>query len=130
MKYTYPAILTPLDGGEYDIQIPDLPGCRTCGTDLYDAIRMAGDAAAMWLWDAENHGEAIPEPTTLHVKEPQQTTFIIADTEEYRRKYETRTVKKTLSIPGWLNVKAEQAGVNFSQLLQDALKSHLHIDHP
>lgn len=130
MKYTYPAVLTPLSTGEYDIKIPDLPGCRTCGKDLFEAIQMAEDAVAMWLWDAENKGEKIPSPGSVitALAESQQTTYIIADTDEYRRKYDNRAVKKTLSIPSWLNTKAEQAGVNFSQLLQDALKARLNIE--
>ena len=128
MKYVYPAIFTPLEDGVYDVNIPDLPGCRTCGKDLADAIYMAEDAASMWLWDAESKSESIPSPSrSLTVAAPQFSNFIAADTDEYRRKYDNRAVKKTLSIPNWLNIKAEQAGVNFSQVLQEALKEKLNI---
>lgn len=128
MKYVFPAIFTPIENGEFDVKIPDLPGCRTCGKNLADAILMAEDAAAMWLWDAETKAEPIPVPVQSPVVTvPQFVNYIVADTDEYRRKNENRAVKKTLSIPSWLNAQAEQAGVNFSQVLQDALKEKLHI---
>lgn len=128
MRYAYPAVFTPIESGEFDVKIPDLPGCRTCGKDLASAIYMAEDAASMWLWDAENKSEAIPAPTPLPaVQSPQFSTYIVADTDEYRRRNDNRAIKKTLSIPSWLNALAEQAGVNFSQVLQDALKEKLNV---
>ena len=128
MKYVYPAIFTPLGDGAFDVKVPDLPGCRTCGDDLADAIYMIEDAVAMWLWDAETKGESIPTASaTLTVSAPQFTNYIAADTDEYRKKYYNRAIKKTLSIPSWLNTQAEQAGVNFSQVLQEALKEKLQI---
>lgn len=128
MKYVYPAIFTPLPSGEYDVLIPDLPGCITCGEDLADAIEMAEDAIAMWLCDAEDNQENIPAPSKkLTADYPKFVNLIVANTEEYRRENDNRAVKKTLSIPSWLNAKAEKAGVNFSQILQDALKNHLGV---
>lgn len=53
MKYVYSAIFTKLENDEYSVEIPDLPGCITCGSDLAETIFMASDAMAMWLWDAE-----------------------------------------------------------------------------
>jgi len=126
MKYVYPVIFTPLPSGEYDVRIPDLPGCITCGKNLADAIEMAEDAAAMWLCDAEDNQENIPSPSDkLDVNKPQFINFVVADTDEYRRENDNRAVKKTLTIPSWLNAKAEKAGINFSQTLQDALKERL-----
>ncbi len=128
MKYVYPAIFTPLDGGEYDARVPDLPGCITCGHDLADAIEMAEDAAAMWLCDAEDNQEPIPAPSEKLIAEPPKfINFIVADTDKYRRENDNRAVKKTLTIPNWLNSKAEKAGINFSQTLQNALKKQLDI---
>lgn len=126
MKYVYPAIFTPLPSGEFDARIPDLPGCITCGKNLADAIEMAEDAAAMWLCDAEDNQENIPSPSEkLDVNHPQFINLVVADTTEYRRENDNRAVKKTLTIPSWLNAKAEKAGINFSQTLQDALKERL-----
>lgn len=128
MKYAYPAIFTPAEEGGFDVKVPDLPGCRTCGDDLADAIFMAEDAVSMWLWAAENKHEAIPPATQLPpVEAPQFINYVYADTDAYRKKNDTRAVKKTLSIPLWLNALAEDAGVNFSQILQDALKERLGV---
>lgn len=129
MKYVYPAIFTPLPSGEYDVRIPDLPGCITCGKDLVNAIEMAEDAMAMWLCDAEDNQESIPAPSEkLTATHPQFINLVVADTKKYRRENDNRAVKKTLSIPSWLNAKAEKAGVNFSQLLQTALINHLETE--
>ncbi len=128
MRCAYPAIFTPLEDGGFDVEVPDLPGCGTCGDDLPEAILMAEDAASMWLWDAENKGEPIPPAAPAAAAEaPRFISYVIADTDEYRRKQDNRAVKKTLSIPIWLNDQAERAGVNFSQVLQDALKTQLHL---
>lgn len=128
MKNVYPAIFTPFDNDEYDVKIPDLPGCRTCGKDLVDAILMAEDAASMWAWDAERNNEAIPSPSkSLSAMAPQFISMIVVDTDEYRRKYDNRAIKKTLTIPAWLNARAESAGVNFSAVLQDGLKRQLNV---
>lgn len=129
MKYAYPVIITPAEEGGYDVKAPDLPGCRTCGDSLADALCMASDAVTLWLWDSEEKKEAIPSPTKPErVESPAFVNYVYADTDEYRRKYDTRAVKKTLSIPSWLNDQAVQAGVNFSQVLQEALKVKLHLD--
>ncbi|ATW24717.1 type II toxin-antitoxin system HicB family antitoxin [Candidatus Formimonas warabiya] len=132
MKYVYPAIFTPLASGEYDVRVPDLPGCITCGKDLADAIEMAEDAISMWLCDAEDNQETIPSPSEgLTANPPQFINLVVADTDEYRRQNDNRAVKKTLTIPNWLNSQAEKAGINFSQTLQAALKKQLNIiDHP
>lgn len=128
MKYVYPAVFTPLENGQFDVSVPDLPGCRTCGDDLADAIFMAEDAVSMWLWDAENGHEVIPPPAkNLRAEAPQFVNYVYADTDEYRRRHDSRAVKKTVSIPSWLNAQAEQAGVNFSQVLQAALKQQLGV---
>lgn len=125
MKYVYPAILTPTNEG-YSVQVPDLPGCRTCGASLMEALEMAQDAVSMWLWDAENDKEKIPAPSqTLDVSPPQFVNYILADTDKYRREHDSRAVKKTVSIPNWLNTKAEQANAPFSQILQEGLKQYL-----
>ena len=128
MKYAYPAIFTPAAEGGYDVKVSDLPGCRTCGDDLADAIFMAEDAISMWLWAAENKNEVIPAATVLQsVEAPRFINYVYADTDAYRKKNDARAVKKTLSIPSWLNTMAEEAGVNFSQILQEALKARLGV---
>ena len=129
-KYVYPAVFHPnQDDGSITVTVPSLPGCITEGKDLADAIYMAGDAVSMWLWAAEDQQlEEIParEPPPA-VETPEFVNYVYADTDAYRRKHDNRAVKKTLSIPSWLNDQAMQAGVNFSQILQDALKERLGV---
>ena len=127
MKYVYPAILYP-DDGRIGVTVSDLPGCHTFGEDKADALFMAKDAIEMWLWDAENNAEAIPRATEkVDVAEGQTLTLVAADTDEWRRAHDTRAVKKTLSVPSWLNAKAEKANAPFSQILQEGLKEYLRI---
>lgn len=129
MKYVYPAIFTHEDTG-YSVRFPDLENCFTSGKDLVEALEMAQDALNLMLWDMEDNHKAIQnpsEPTALSVAPGEFVTLVEADTIAYRRKMDSRAVKKTLSIPSWLNSQAESAGINFSQLLQSALKQELHI---
>ena len=132
MKYVYPALFTA-EEGKILVSVPDLPGLHTFGDNMADALYMAQDAIEMWLWDAENKAETIPPPSShaqiaKMCKLPNQVvSLIVADTDEYRRQNDTRAVKKTLSIPAWLNHKAEIANAPFSQILQQGLKEYLHI---
>jgi len=133
MKYIYPAIFTPEPEGGYGVAFPDLPGCVTCGGSLADAMDMGRDALAMWLCDAEDKHEPIPAASKISEVNHDDGSFVSlvdVDTIEYRRETENRAVKKTLTIPSWLNAYAEKAGLNFSQLLQDALKERLGIQEP
>jgi len=125
MKYVYPAILYP-DDGKIGVTVPDLPGCHTFGDDMADALLTAKDAVEMWLWNAENENLAIPPASENPPIKPNETlSLIAADTEEYRKANDTRAIKKTLSIPSWLNHQAEKANAPFSQILQEGLKEYL-----
>ena len=127
MKYVFPAISTPEEKG-YSVTFPDLEGCYTCGDDLSDAIYMAEDVCCLMLYDLETKGMQIPTPSDIkkvRKKKDEFVSLIRCDTDYYKRFYKSKSVKKTLSIPEWLNITATEAGLNFSQILQDALKSHL-----
>lgn len=129
MKAAYPIILT--QGKEYVVvSIPDFD-IHTQGTDLADAIAMARDAIGMVGIDMEDDGEELPLPGTItDLPTPDENaifTLVDIDFEEYRRKHENRTVKKNCTIPSWLNMEAEKAGINFSAVLQAALKEELKI---
>lgn len=132
MGYMYPTVFME-EGGNVLVSVPDLPGLHTFASNMADALFMAQDAIEMWLWDAENKGEDIPPSSSLAkiaeaCKSPAQVVnMVAADTDEYRRHNDTRSVKKTLSIPAWLNHQAEKANAPFSQILQQGLKEYLHI---
>ncbi len=127
-KYAYPAIFTPEENGAYSIIFPDLDGCYTCGDSLQDGIEMAQDALALTLYGYEKEGREIPSasiPSALHVSENEFVNFIACDTMAYRKMYNNKAVKKTLTIPEWLNEAATSMGLNFSQVLQEALISKI-----
>jgi len=125
MKYVYPAVLYQ-DEAQVGVRVPDLPGCFTFGDDIAAALLMAKDAIEMWLWDAENKHEPIPRASdSLSFEDEEVFTLIAADTDEYRQANDTRAIKKTVSIPSWLNYRAEKANALFSQILQQGLKEYL-----
>lgn len=128
-KYVFPAVFTTEDDGQYSIEFPDLKNCYTQGDNLQDAYDMASDVLCLCLYNLEEKGETIPAPSNPEdIKVSDGFVALIgADTLEYRMFYDNKAVKKTLSIPQWLNTLAEREGVNFSYVLQTALKEKLGI---
>lgn len=130
-KYVYPAIFTPEEGGSYSIRFPDLENCFTSGESLADGMAMAADALCLVLYDMEENGTEIPGASDLksvQVEGAELVTLISCDTLEYRKFFNNKAVKKTLSIPAWLNTMAERQGVNFSMVLQKALQQELGLN--
>ena len=126
--YVYPAVFKREDSGLYAVEFPDIPGCFTSGDDLDDAMLMAEDALAFMLYGYEKEKKEIPKPSKLTDIENDGKSFvnyIRCDTLWYRKKNSGTAVKKTLTIPEWLNEAAVEANLNFSQILQDALKTKL-----
>jgi len=123
-KYAYPAIFTPESEGGFSVNFPDLEGCYTCGDDMIDALAMAEDVLALVLYGYEKDGREIPVPSKEHsfpLSTGEFVNFIACDTMEYRKMYNNKAVKKTLTIPEWLNEAAMSMDLNFSQVLQEAL---------
>lgn len=129
-KYIYPAIFTPEKEGGFSISFPDIEGCYTCADDLEEGLKMANDALSLMLVSMEDDEEDIPLPTAINelkLNKDEFSTLICADTIKYRNTLNNMAVKKTLSIPAWLNDAAIASGLNFSQTLQDALKEKLNV---
>ena len=129
-KYAYPAVFTPEDDGGYSINFPDLDGCYTCGDDMADGLTMAEDVLALVLYGYEKDGREIPTPSPIsdiQLSEGEFVNYVACDTLEYRKMYNNKAVKKTLTIPEWLNEAAIAMDLNFSQILQDALLSKMQI---
>lgn len=129
MKNAYPIVMT--QGTEFIVvYIPDYD-INTQGKDIPDAIEMARDAIGLIGIDRQDDGEALPEPSAISevkaANENDVVSLVDVDFSEYRRKNDRRTVKKNCTIPSWLNFEAEKAGINFSAVLQAALKSELHL---
>lgn len=128
-KYVYPAVFTPEDGG-YTVNFPDFESCYTEGDSLEEAMKMANDVLCLTLYDMEETGKVIPAPSQIKAVAAEGESFVSlvrCDTVEYRKYFDNRAVKKTLTIPNWLNTIAERQGVNFSMILQNALKKELNI---
>lgn len=122
----YPVILSK-DGDRYFVTVPDFT-VNTEGKDIADAIAMDRDAIGLNVLQLEDEGEAVPEPysRSYQMQDDDILTLVDIDMTDYRNKYENRTVKKNCTIPYRLNADAEKAGINFSQLLQEALKQKLY----
>lgn len=129
MKKAYPIVLTPIEG-IYAVTIPDLD-ISTQGVDIAEAMFMARDAIGMWICYEQDEGRPIPEPSDIadiEIKTGALKTLVDINVEEYRKAHDNRTVRKNLTIPSWLNERAEKAGINFSQILQKSLKNELGLE--
>ena len=111
------------------MSIPDF-GIETQGKDIADAIYMARDAIGLMGIDMQDDGKELPDPSEkVKVDNPKDiVTFVDVDFDEYRKKVDNKAVKKNCTIPYWLNVEAEKAGINYSKLLQEAIVSALNLN--
>lgn len=125
----YPAVFHTAEEGGFWVTFPDIPECMTQGDNMQEAYEMAVDALGLSLTSREAGREEIPKASSLDEVDAEDGTLVIVefDMAEYRRRNSSRAVKKTLSIPEWLNEAAVREGVNFSQILQEALMSKLGI---
>ncbi|NMA94176.1 MAG: HicB family protein [Clostridiales bacterium] len=128
MKKAYPIIISPTAGG-YSVYIPDFD-INTQGADIPDAIFMARDAIGLVGIDMQDDGEALPEAAPLESirgGDEDIVSLVDVDFAEYRRRHDNRVVRKNLTIPSWLNEEGIARGINFSQVLQEALIEKLGV---
>jgi len=133
MKRAYPTILTKADDAIL-VEVPDLK-ILTEGTDVSNAIEMARDAIGVTGISMQDHGEEIPEPMacdeidiskgTFAKDGPGILTLVDIDFDVYRRKADQKMVRRNVSLPNWLNTAANEANLNVSSVLQEALKARL-----
>ena len=123
----YPAIFT-FDGKYYNVDFIDLKGCSTYGNSIQNAYYMAQDAMGLYLDELTKFPNPTLDISNIKLEKNQFITFVSIDMDEYRKKHNNRSIKKTLTIPVWLNTIAEKNNINFSQVLQEALKEKLGID--
>lgn len=137
MLSAYPACFFKEEKG-YSVIFPDLNYLATCGDTLDDAFLMAIDCLAGYIYSCRIDGDSVNAPSAMEsintaevAKEldidPGQSfvNIVTVDVDEYAKKHFEKSVKKTLTIPAWLNDRAVASGINFSQALQESLKSHL-----
>ena len=123
-KLFYPAVFTPEDDGGYSVAFPDLDGCFTQGETIEDAYKMAFDALGLAIDFLESEKRTIPSPSTPNEIKLNENEFVVIiefDMLEYQKKHNSKSVKKTLTIPQWRNEEAMAKNINFSQVLQEAL---------
>jgi predicted RNase H-like HicB family nuclease len=130
MRYVFPSVFRLEPEGCYSVVFPDIKRGATQGDTIAECIEMAEDFLCLALYDMEEEGKDIPLPTDIRkmtVNPDDVIKLISVDTEYYRRFNENKVTKKTLTIPSWLNVRAKEAKINFSQTLQNALINELRI---
>ncbi len=135
MNYVYPAVFYEEDG-KISVIFPDLENLATFGDNMADAMRMAQDACGLYLFTALRDGEVLPTPSALseinlaailkdfEMESAADSAFvnmILVDMNEYTKRHSDKAIKKTLSIPMWLNTLCEERSINFSKVLQEAL---------
>lgn len=129
-NYTFPAIFSYDDDG-ISIEFPDLPGCLSCAETTDEAMNMAKEVLSLHLYGMEEDNDLIPEPSSikqLDLSKNQIPVLIEVYMPLIRTAVENQSIKKTLTIPQWLNKLAEKNKINFSQVLQSALKEQLGLD--
>ena len=135
MRTAYPTIFTKTEDC-YLIEVPDLE-ILTEGTSLEDAIEMARDAISITIVSLEDAQQVVPVPSAIESINVSKGTFadsgsgfvsmVDTDTADYRKKIDTKPVRRNVSLPGWLNYEVNAAGINVSRFLQEALIERLNI---
>jgi len=128
-NYIFPCVFIYRDDG-ISIYFPDLDGCVSFGADEQQAFNNAKEALTLHLYGMEQDGDPVPAPTPIKditLDNNEKTLLIEVFMLPFRAKQANKFVKKTLTIPEWLNILAERNDVNFSQLLQNALKQYLNV---
>lgn len=136
MLSMYPACFYKEKEGGYSVLFPDFNGAGTCGDSFDEAMRMAIDFLAGQLYGLQRDREPFPAASEISEVDPDSlydeyesviVNMVAVDVEEYAKKHFDKPVKKTLSIPAWLNDKAMEQNINFSALLREALEKRLNI---
>ncbi len=129
-KIIYPAIFHPEEVGGYSVFFPDLLGCVTQGDTLEEAIFMAEDALGIYLYTLKEDGETAPEPSNpanIELSGQDFISLVVYDEIAYLKRTDSHSVKKTLTIPAWMDTLAREKHLNFSNVLQNALRRELNI---
>ena len=125
--YFYPAIFQVEEDG-YSVFVPDIPGCMTQGDTMEEALAMVQEAIGLMLEDvAPADYPAASLPQDLVLEKEQFALMVPFDKLAYDKKYNAKAVKKTLSVPKWLDTLATEHNVNFSNILQNALMHELGV---
>ena len=122
MEYVYPAIFHANSDGSFTITYPDLEGCISEGKSLHNAMYMAQSALTQWIEYLSDKKMRIPEASNYHDIQPQQDEFVNLIRVEVK---DGRAVRRTVSIPEWMDEKVSEHGLSLSRILQEALSERL-----
>ena len=129
MKLIYPAIFYPFEDDEgYTVEVPDLPGCVTEGSDLAEAILMGVDAASGWVLDELEDGKTVPkasDPRTITPDEGGIVNLLVLDMDSYAEKYGNKAIRKNITIPAYMNTFIEAHELSLSKIAQDAISAKM-----
>jgi len=122
MEYVYPAIFHRNEDGSYTIIYPDLPGCISEGKNLGNAMYMAQSALTQWIGYLADKKHEIPDASPVKKIKTSKGDFVNLIRAEVK---DAKAVKRTVSIPKWMDEKVAQSGLSLSRVLQDALQERL-----
>lgn len=125
--YTYPAFFY-FDNDGISIEFPDLPGCLPCAHSQEEAFKNAKEAMGLHLYGMEKDGDPIPTPTPINQLSPDEGGVVVlidVFMPAVRERMNNKSVNRTVTLPAWLNAAALDRNINFSQVLQDALKAQI-----
>lgn len=128
--YVYPVVFNPLEEGGYCVYAPDLKGCITEADNLAEGITKIRDGLCGMLYILERDKQAIPEPTDIALVEHLNgdiVTLVDAPLDEYRRRVGSKAIRRTISIPEWLDELAINSDISLSQVTQEALRVKLNV---
>jgi len=133
MKYHYYAVFEKDNNGDYNIYYPDLEGCLTCAKNIDEALYMSKDALEGHLLVLEDDKEKIKSPSSYQelskdLKENEVLQLVSVDTDFVRMREMNKSVNKMVTLPKWLIDLGKEKKINFSQLLQEAIKRELNIE--
>ena len=127
--YIYPAICEYDENGCISVWFPDLD-VATDGDNEVHALQMGRELLGLVMFGIERDGDPIPSPSpvsSLDLESGQYTMMIDVFMPSVRMAAVNKSVKRTVTLPAWLNALALEKDVNFSQVLQEALKQQLHL---
>ena len=128
--HLYPAFFRRTDPGGYSADFPDLPGCASAGATLEEVFAGARESLSLHLYGLLEDGDDVPkasDPETIPLEAGAFIALVEGHPDMVRDELRSRSVKKTLTIPSWINEEAERRRINFSQVLQEALRERLGV---
>ena len=128
-KLTYLAVFETDDSPGISVYFPDVPGCVSCGDNFDHALKMAKEALALHIYGMEKDGEALPERTDVipEMSAGNMVVPVVVYPDIVKDEINNRREKTTVTIPHWLKIAAESQGLNYSRLLENAIKETLEI---